>query len=281
MFGLKRELLLKFCIMLVIFRFHIFLSPCIKSGLVSVQIAEVYLAGLEECKNRLHGKMLLFKGDKSMNHLHLCKKLDIAWKNLGDWKVMPLGKGFYEFTFSSFEDIRWTLAVDSWNLSPGILRVFAWTNDFALASMKLTKPQCWIRIHGLPFEYMQPKAIFSIARVVRSPRSLDDCTTNKTKGFYARVLVDVDMAFDLPNQILVERPRFSFVAYIQCEKLSSFCSVCKLIRHSIFNCRRKTSSKPKRKGRWENHSMWGLKIGKLSCLRKTLSREQDAARLFL
>ena len=87
-------------------------------------------------------------------------------------------------------------------------------------------------------EYWQPKAIFTIARGFRTPLSLDDCTMNKTRGFYARVLVDVDMANELLNQILVERPGFAFVTDIEYEKLSSFCSVCKLIGYSISDCRR-------------------------------------------
>jgi len=35
-------------------------SPCIKGDMVSVQISkEVYLEGLEDCKNHLHGRIVL------------------------------------------------------------------------------------------------------------------------------------------------------------------------------------------------------------------------------
>jgi len=58
-------------------------------------------------------------------------------------------------------------------------------------------------------EYWQPKVIFSISRGIRTPFSLDNCTMNKTRGFFARVLVDLDLLAELPNQLLVEHPRFA------------------------------------------------------------------------
>jgi len=32
---------------------------------------------------------------------------------------MPLGNGFYEFEFSSLEDMQWVLEMGPWQLSPG------------------------------------------------------------------------------------------------------------------------------------------------------------------
>jgi len=50
----------------------------------------------------------------------------------------------------------------------------------------------------------QPKAIFSIASGIDIYFSLDDCTMNKSRVFFAKVLIDIDMIFVLPNQILVK-----------------------------------------------------------------------------
>jgi len=38
--------------------------------------------------------------------MNVCKKLDLAWKSPRSWKVIPLEKGFYEFSFPSLEDMR-------------------------------------------------------------------------------------------------------------------------------------------------------------------------------
>jgi len=76
-------------------------------------------------------------------------------------------------------------------------------------------------------EYCQPKENFSIARGNDTPLSSDDFTMNKSIGFFARVLVNIDMLSILPNQILVERPSFNFITNIEFEKLPLFCSSCK------------------------------------------------------
>jgi len=50
-------------------------------------------------------------------------------------------------------------------------------------------------------------------------------------------LVDVNLLYDLPNQILVERLRSTFIVDVKYEKLSLFCSNCKMIGHDLSNCR--------------------------------------------
>jgi len=75
-------------------------------------LEEAYLTRLEECKNYLYGSIV---------HMDVGKKLDLAWKSFYFWKVISLGKEFYEFLFTSLKDLRCVLAVGSWNLSPGFL----------------------------------------------------------------------------------------------------------------------------------------------------------------
>jgi len=58
-------------------------------------------------------------------------------------------------------------------------------------------------------EYWQPKKIFSITRGIDTPLSLD-----KSCGFFSHVLVYIDLLFDLPNQILMERLGFSFITNV-------------------------------------------------------------------
>jgi len=45
---------------------------------------------------------------------------------------------------------------------------------------------------------------------------------NRLRGVVASVLVDINLLSDLPNQILVERSRFAFIADLEYEKLFPF-----------------------------------------------------------
>ena len=53
-------------------------------------------------KNHLHERIILSKSEKYLTHMNVCKNLNLAWKSLGSWKVITLGKVFYEFSFSCY-----------------------------------------------------------------------------------------------------------------------------------------------------------------------------------
>ena len=80
--------------------FHSCLFLASRDILIFVQIDEdVYLVGLEDCKNHLHGRIVLSKGDKPLTHIVICKKL-ILLGNLWDLgKLFLCEKGFMNLFF--------------------------------------------------------------------------------------------------------------------------------------------------------------------------------------
>lgn len=80
--------------------------------------------------------------------------------------VMSLGNGFFEFFFSSSDDMRRVWANDLRILKPDILRFFSWTPDFNPYALKITHAKNWLCIFGLPRECWSPKILFSISRGV-------------------------------------------------------------------------------------------------------------------
>lgn len=100
--------------------------PCIKGNAVAVKIPEEeYKVGLEGCKNNLQGRLLLAKRDAPIRVNDLRVKLLKLWQPIGQWKLVPIGRGFYEFSFTSIGDLRKVLAVGSWNINPYSLRLFS------------------------------------------------------------------------------------------------------------------------------------------------------------
>ncbi|XP_058759662.1 uncharacterized protein LOC131632971 [Vicia villosa] len=103
----------------------------VKGEKLSITIPEnEYNVGLEECKNNLHGRILWSKRSSPLVVFDLRKKLVVLWSNMKNWGVLSLGKAFYEFNFSSAEEMRRVRA--SWpnSLNPGTLKLFAWSRDF-------------------------------------------------------------------------------------------------------------------------------------------------------
>ena len=101
------------------------LVPCLKGDALSVKIPEdEYKARLEGCKNNLHGRLSLSKGDTLLNYQYLHIKLEKVCKPMGKWRMVPLGKGYFDFSFACLEDICRVLAMGSWPLNLGSLKLF-------------------------------------------------------------------------------------------------------------------------------------------------------------
>jgi hypothetical protein len=120
------------------------------------------------------------------------------WKDLSKWGVSSLGKGYYEFVFSTLEDVRRVRSIASWNLNPGLLRLFAWSKDFNPRVQQNNSAQIWVRLYGLSQEYWRPNIIFAIASSIGTPICIDSNTAKpmleRTFGQFARVLVDMDLS---------------------------------------------------------------------------------------
>jgi len=79
--------------------------------------------------------------------------------------------------------------------------------------------------------------LFEITNGVGTPIALDNVTKNRTFGYYARILVDLDLSKRIFNEIMVEREGFSFYVEIQYERLHDYCNNCATIDHSIGQCK--------------------------------------------
>lgn len=82
-------------------------QPCYKGGNLAISIPDdEHEAGIADCKHNLHGRIIWPKGSTHLTVLSLKNKLKPLWKDLARWGVSSIGKGFYEFCFSSVEDVR-------------------------------------------------------------------------------------------------------------------------------------------------------------------------------
>jgi hypothetical protein len=218
-------------------------QPVVKGDRLAIEIPEnFYLAGLEACKHNLHGRVIWPKGSTPLSVGALKDKLSLIWKDLSRWGIISLGKGFYEFTFSSLEDVRRVRSSPSWNINPGFLKLFAWSRDFNPKLQYNTSVQVWVRIYGLSQEYWHKNILFTIASSLGTPICTDSVTAKpmheRTFGQFVRVLVDMDLLQPLRYKLLVERKGFAFFVDIDYENIPDFCQNCKVIGHHVENCKR-------------------------------------------
>jgi hypothetical protein len=215
----------------------------VKGDRLAIEIPdEAYQAGLEACKHNLHGRIFWPKGSTPLSVVALKEKLSLIWEGLSKWGIISLGKGFYEFTFSSLEDVKRVRSIPSWNINPGLLKLFAWSRDFNPKLQHNTSAQVWVRIYGLAQEYWHKSILFTIAGSLGTPICTDSVTAKpmheRTFGQFARVLVDIDISQPLRYKILVERKGFAFFVELDYEHIPDFCSSCNVIGHHVTNCKR-------------------------------------------
>jgi len=125
-------------------------------------------------------------------------KLSTMWKDLDKWGITSLVKRFYEFSFSCLEDVKRVRSIALWSMSPGIMKLFAWTKDFNPSVQNNTSAQVWVRIFGLSQEHWRPRILFAIASNIGTPICTDSASTEhmieRTFGHFSRVLVDMDVS---------------------------------------------------------------------------------------
>ncbi|GAU35943.1 hypothetical protein TSUD_394910 [Trifolium subterraneum] len=218
-------------------------QPVIKGDRLAIEIPEVtYQASLEACKHNLHGGILWPKGSSPLSAVALKAKLSKIWKDFSKWGLISLGKGFFEFTFSTLEDVRRVRSIPSWNLNPGLLKFFAWTRDFNPKMQHNTSAQVWVKFFGLSQEYWHKTILFTIASSLGTPICIDSVTARpmheRTFGQFARVLVDMDLSQPLRYKLLVERKGFAFFVEMEYENMPDFCNNCQVIGHHVDNCKR-------------------------------------------
>ncbi|XP_058746266.1 uncharacterized protein LOC131619153 [Vicia villosa] len=229
--------------------FSQFPPPVIKGDRPSITIPEdEYKAGLNDCKNNLHGRVLWPKGSSPLTVAAIRVKLASLWSDVKHWGILSLGKGFYELTFSCAEDMRRVRASGAINLNPGMLKLFAWSKDFNPSLQHNTAAQVWVRFFGLAQEYWRPRILFAIASCVGTPICIDSASyksrLDRTFGHFVRVLVEMDLTQPLHHNVLVEREGFAFFSDIEYENIPALCSHCKKTGHEVQDCKflRKSNS---------------------------------------
>jgi len=129
-------------------------QPKIRGETLGVKITqEIYDRGTDFCKSNLRGRLVLNKGDKIFSTREIESRLQRLWKTAGAWRMMSLGRGFYEFFFASEMDIRTVWVACTVNLKLGVLRLFEWSKDFNMHTQRNSHAQVWIRLLELPQEY--------------------------------------------------------------------------------------------------------------------------------
>ncbi|XP_026396869.1 uncharacterized protein LOC113291562 [Papaver somniferum] len=96
--------------------------------------------------------------------------------------------------------------------------------------------------YGLSLEYWDEEILFKLSRALGNHVKVDDATLNYQSGYYARVLVEIDLAKTIPNKLCIITKYGCFSQSVVLTNLPKFCWKCKIVGHQYSECRAKNQS---------------------------------------
>ncbi|KEH41033.1 DUF4283 domain protein [Medicago truncatula] len=135
-----------------------------------------------------------------------------------------LRRGYYKFLFASEMDKCNVWAAGTVTLKSGVLRLFEWSKDFNMLTQRNPYTQVWIRLLELPHEYWMEQTLREIASAVGTPLVIDNSSSKRLFGHYARILVDMDFSRKIFHEIVVEREGYAFPIFVAYKWMPDFCS---------------------------------------------------------
>ncbi|XP_026396008.1 uncharacterized protein LOC113290641 [Papaver somniferum] len=89
----------------------------------------------------------------------------------------------------------------------------------------------WVQFPGLSLEYWDEATLFTISRAIRTPIKVDDATLQYQSGYYAKVLIEIDLTKTIPNKLWIITKFGAFSQRVILTKLPKFCTKCKIVGH--------------------------------------------------
>ncbi|KAF9590682.1 hypothetical protein IFM89_036174 [Coptis chinensis] len=209
--------------------------PGMKGNIPSIRIPKQAIdRGLQFCKFSLVGRLDFQKINIDTVRTIAAEK----WRPKGCWKIVPLGKGYFMIRLTCEEDLVRIWSGGPWKFENQILRLTKWKPDFDPEIQRISHAMVWVKLPKLKQQFWDYEILMAMGRCIGYPIGIDKTTAARDFGFYASVLVDLDLSKPIPSQIIVEVPDGQdFVQEIELSRLPKFCSHCKTIGHLMSDCK--------------------------------------------
>ncbi|KAF6144303.1 hypothetical protein GIB67_024530 [Kingdonia uniflora] len=122
-----------------------------------------------------------------------------------------------------------------WMIDKQLLRLLPWIPCFDPEKQKNSHALCWVKFPGLGFEFWEVDSLMALGRTMGTSIHVD--TTQNDFGYFAKVLVDIDLAEPIPTKMLVEVEDGDFWQRVELGSLPKFCPHCKMVGHNLSECR--------------------------------------------
>jgi hypothetical protein len=170
--------------------------------------------------------------DKPLPYYIVKRFVDNLWAQYGKVEVFLLENGLYLFRFSDEKTRDEVMEAKLWNIANKPLILRKWTPGMQLLKLSLSNVPMWIKLHNLPIEFGSNTCLSYAASGVGKPLCADSVTEEQLRLGFARVLVEVNIDSDFPQEIEIVGADGSKVAVgIEYPWLPVKCKKCKAFGH--------------------------------------------------
>ncbi|KAJ0512242.1 hypothetical protein HanHA300_Chr10g0343991 [Helianthus annuus] len=147
----------------------------------------------------------------SMDFTKVNLSLKRLWKAYDISEISKSSSGYYFFKFTSEAGLTAVLENGPWLVNNVPIILNKWEPGLCLQRVEPKSIPIWVTVHDVPMELWTKRGMSIVFSGVGKPLLMDKVTqarvVNKTgKLGYARMLVDAQAEFKLPNQVEVEFP---------------------------------------------------------------------------
>ncbi|KAL2931849.1 hypothetical protein RDABS01_037259 [Bienertia sinuspersici] len=158
--------------------------------------------------------------------------------------------GLYLVRFKSIEQREqiWNDEPKFFDSKPVIMK--RWDSEMELHKETIKNVPIWIRFPKLELKYWGHRSLHKLGDAIGTTLKVDRLTEQKERLAYARIMVEVDIQKELPNQIdFINEKGISMVQMIEYEWRPNLCSKCNKYGHREEECskgvRKEMAWKPK------------------------------------
>ncbi|KAK4428539.1 hypothetical protein Salat_1153700 [Sesamum alatum] len=160
----------------------------------------------------------------------------------GDFSVGAINFRHVFIKFTLEEDYTKLWIKPIWFVEGFPMWVFKWTPTF---NPRVESPivPVWVRLPGLPIQFFEREALFSIARLLGTPLRTDVSTATLVRPSVARVCVEINLLEPLQTEIGLGFGTNVVIQRVVYERLPKYCGACKHLGHAEEECYEKHKAK--------------------------------------
>lgn len=177
--------------------------------------------------------MYVIGGELSMNAV---KNFMIKfWNFIQLPEVYYNDEGYFILRFKAMKDKEEVLKRGPYTIQRMTMFLIEWKEDFSMEKDMMRTLPIWIKLPQLPIQFWGKKSLEKIGSMIGKPMFTDECTANKLRVSYARILVEVDITQKMVDVITINKKGQRRQQKIEYEWKPLFCERCQKIGHKCSN----------------------------------------------